>query len=298
MSPSDQSDDALLDELSQLDPTVADAPPVLGSSRYISILEHAMTPSEPMQTIDSTHLDPVPDHTRPRRRRIVGAVAAVAAAVIAIMAVVVFEPGRGPAPVSAREALTTAATATGEVRSLRNVATYDSGSEPPTHLAGEIDGADYVSTFRRLGPDGKESVSSRTVIGTTRWDEVDGKITKSESPSKENNAPFPEASEAVVKAALSGSKVTDLGTEEVRGQDATHYRIELTEKSKAALSALAPSELARFELEYPGQVVSLDVWVADDLIRRITVRSAWETGASSTIEFYDFGADITIRPPA
>lgn len=53
------------------------------------------------------------------------------------------------------------------------------------------------------------------------------------------------------------------------------------------------------QVREPAQgVVGLDVWVADDLIHRIAVRSDWESGEGSTIEFYDFGADITIRPPS
>jgi hypothetical protein len=208
------------------------------------------------------------------------------------------QPGAAPAEPSAKAAVTAAATATGDVGSLRSEATYDSGDEPPTHLSGEIDGTDYTSTFRRTGPDGKESVTTVTVIGSTRWEEHDGKVTKSDSPPEENNAPFPQASEAVVKAALTGSDVTDLGTETVRGHDAQHYRIKLTSRSTAALQALDPSALSRFELEYPDGVVGLDVWVADDLIHRIAVRSDWESGEGSTIEFYDFGADITIRPPS
>jgi hypothetical protein len=296
MNPNDEPDDALLDELTHLDPTMADTPPVPGSSRYHLILEHAMTTTETTANNDRGVTDPAPK--RRRRRRIGVAATAAAAAIIAITAIAVFEPGRTPAPVSAREALATAAATTGEVSSLRSEATYDSGDEPPTRLTGEIDGLDYTSTFRRVEPDGTENTSTVTVIGTTRWEEADGKVTKTQSPPESNNAPFPQASEAVVKAALTGSNVTDLGTEPVRGQEAQHYRIKLTDESKAALGALDPSQLSRFELEYPEGVVGLEVWVADDLIRRISVRSDWETGEGSTIEFFDFGADITIRPPA
>lgn len=297
MNASDEPVDALLEDLGTLDPALADAPPEPGSSRYRTILEHAMTATEANPSTDLRRFDPAP-RQRTRRRRIGVAVGTIAAAVIAVTAVVVLEPGRSPAPVSAKAAVTSAASATGDVRSLRTEATYDSGGEPPTHLSGEIDGPDYTSTFRRPGPDGKESVSIVTVIGSTRWEEHDGKVTKSESPPEENNAPFPQASEAVVKAALTDSDVTDLGTETVRGRDAQHYRIKLTERSIAALQALDPSELSRFELEYPQGVVGLDVWVADDLIHRIAARSDWESGEGSTIEFYDFGADITISPPS
>jgi len=41
------------------------------------------------------------------------------------------------------------------------------------------------------------------------------------------------------------------------------------------------------------------VWVADDLVRRIQVTFIGDHFmSSSTAEFYDFGADVTIEPPA
>jgi hypothetical protein len=57
--------------------------------------------------------------------------------------------------------------------------------------------------------------------------------------------------------------------------------------------------LSAFELENPSQIRSLDVWIADGYIRRIRVTQNWEAAESlgTTVEFYDFGADITITPP-
>lgn len=57
--------------------------------------------------------------------------------------------------------------------------------------------------------------------------------------------------------------------------------------------------LAWFELEYPESVTQIDVWVTENLIRRIRV-AAREAGSvtSSTTDFFDFGADIHIEPPA
>ncbi|GAA3394117.1 hypothetical protein [Cryptosporangium minutisporangium] len=39
----------------------------------------------------------------------------------------------------------------------------------------------------------------------------------------------------------------------------------------------------------------IEVWVADDVIRRITVTGR---DGTSTTEFYDFDAPINIRPPS
>jgi len=54
-----------------------------------------------------------------------------------------------------------------------------------------------------------------------------------------------------------------------------------------------------FELENPQGVTSLDVWVADDLIRRVALTFAEGDAVGSTeIDFSDFGADISVEPPA
>ena len=54
-----------------------------------------------------------------------------------------------------------------------------------------------------------------------------------------------------------------------------------------------------YAYRYPQDVKALDVWVADDLIRRLEM-TAGEPGHDRSIdlEFYDFGADISIQPPA
>lgn len=295
--------DPVLVALAALDPGLADAPPARGSARHHSILEHAMT-------ITSTTTTTVPDHERPAgmdptrairspRRRLALLAAAAALLAVIVGAVVVLEPWRQATPASARQVLRSAATATGDVASLRAAGTYDLGTGVVIKMTSEIDGADYSSTFRSTGlPDADPGGDSTTRIGDTRWETDGGRTTKRTVPPEEGNAPFPESSEAVVKAALVGSKVTDLGIEDVRSQEVTHYRIQLTPASTEALAKLTPSQLARFELEYPQDVASLDVWVADDLIRRISVRSDSEGVGTSTIEFYDFGSDITIRPPS
>lgn len=286
-------DDELLTELTRLDPTHHDGPPAPGSTRHHSILEHAMTTTAPVE--------------RPRRpaRRTVLALGAAAAVVAAIGIAVLVEPGQDPTPASATEVLTSAATTTGDASTLRAAGTYDHGGGHVNTLTSDIDGADYTLSSTTTGPDG--SSDERTVvIGDQVWEDEGpgGAFLQRTAPPEERNAPFAESSEAVVKAALAGSEVTDLGTEEVRGQETTHYRIALTPRSISALAELTPSQLARFELENPGGVDHLDVWVSDDLIRRIQVvtssvvmGSDHQLPATATIEFFDFGADIAITPP-
>ncbi|MEO6988032.1 MAG: hypothetical protein ABI239_05220, partial [Aquihabitans sp.] len=119
------------------------------------------------------------------------------------------------------------------------------------------------------------------------------------------NAAYAPSSEAVVAAILDGSTLEDLGDDVVRGVSARHIRATLTAKSRQALLALSPSQVAMFELEYPDAVDSLDLWVSDDLIRRISVTVDDGPGSDGepslkaiSIDFYDFGAEIEITAPS
>jgi len=298
----DGADDLVLARLAAIDPTMVDAPPAPGSARHLSILEHAMTTTTSPTTEPDEERPSGPDSPRVspfRRRRLpmLAAAAVILAVIVVVVGVVVLEPGRRAAPASARQVVQAAATTTGDVSSLRAAGTYDLGTGVVIRINSEIDGADYSSMTHYADGSDEDRDSATTYIGDTRWDSKGGRVTKSTEPPEQRNAPFPEASEAVVKAAMVGASVTDLGTADVRGQEATHYRIQLTPASTKALSELTPSQVARFELEYPKEVASLDVWVADDLIRRIAVRSTTGGVGTSIVDFYDFGADITIRPP-
>lgn len=106
----------------------------------------------------------------------------------------------------------------------------------------------------------------------------------------------------MVTAALSGGHVADLGPAEVDGIEADQYRIEADDATREALAELAPTELAWFELEHPQQVTSIEIWVADDLIRRIEVTVDHSDSpterqvATTTVDYFDFHADIEITP--
>ncbi len=287
----DDRPDPLLESLASLDPVAADPPPAPGSSRYDSILERAMTTTSD-QTSETD--DDGPDRLRrpttavstSRRRRwaVVGAAAAVAAAVTAVVLV---GPGSDAPPASASEALAQAAATTGEATSLRIAATYDR-PEGTTTLTGVSDGEDYQLDFVRRSPDGTESRESTVVIGDTVWE--DG--TSRTAPPEERNAAFAPSPEAVVDAILDGSTTR-------------HIRATLTPTSRDALRSLSPTQVAMFELEYPDGVDTIDLWIADDLIRRIRIPLDQGTGEDgrpqeeiATVEFYDFGAEVDIVPPS
>lgn len=284
--------DPLLADLARLAPAI-DAPPEPGSSRHDSILEHAMTAT---QTVPDP---PTIERRRPRRRLVV---ALSAAAVVALITgIVVAGLGSDPAPASASEALATAAATTGDATTLRIRGTYERPGSTD-RITAEADGTDYAITSVGTYADGHEEQGSIVAIGDTVWE--DG-AKRTDVPPEERNAAFAPSSAAVVEALLDGSTLQDLGDEDLDGVSARHIRATLTDRSRAALRALSPSQVAMFELEYPDGVDTVDVWIADDLIRKIelTVDEGGGEGGEpqqnhATIEFSDFGADITIAPPS
>jgi hypothetical protein len=111
-------------------------------------------------------------------------------------------------------------------------------------------------------------------------------------------APFGEASAAVIDAALEGSDVEKIGTEDVRGVETTHHHVHIAEAGQSALAGLPRSFLGWFDLYFDEDHIAgdmtLDIWTADDMIRRFGVTSA---AGSMTADYFDFNADIAITPP-
>lgn len=290
-------DDALIHALAAWDPTTADAPPVPGSTRYLSILDSAMSRIPQIAEADSAFGT---NEAAGRRRHRSLAIAASAAAIVAlVVGIAVVAPGSEPAPASAATALAQAAETTGDVNTIRIEATYERPGST-NKLIAKANGTDQRIEAVITNADGSEERATIVVIGNTIWENG----AKRTAAPEELNAAYAPSSEAVVEALLDGSTLEDLGDDDVRGKPARHIRATLTPASRSALSALSPNQVAMFELEYPESVNTLDVWIADDLIRRIIVTTESDDGESSepstnkaTIEFYDFGADISISPP-
>lgn len=97
------------------------------------------------------------------------------------------------------------------------------------------------------------------------------------------------------------AEVTELGTEEIRGVETTHFRalVDLAELS----STMSPEERASLEDDFGDIDTSefpIEFWVdADGLLRRYSMNIAEETGASASFVFdlFDYGADISIEAP-
>lgn len=286
----DEHDDSIYERLTHLDPVGHDTPPAVGSPRYLNIKENAMqTITRPDQAPTPVTKQPTPNH---RRSRVTLGVAAAAAALLA-GAVLVIDPG-GSKPVEAL--VLDAAENLAEYDSFRATLVRDQLDGSHYEGTGEFDGDSFRSDFVETDANGSAvHTEGLTIIGDTIWTEQNGEVSVEQTGPNDRLSRFPEASQAVINAALTGADVTELGTETIRGKDAERFEIVQTAESKAALSSLTPFELAWFELEYPDAVTQIDVWIADDVIQQITVVDP--SYGTTTTTFYDFGADIDITPP-
>lgn len=302
--------DELLAAIAAIDPLDTGNPPAKGSARYDSILERAMQPTldqarhRPDQADDAER--PAPPARPPARGwrpspRTRAAVLTLAAAVVAILAAsVTLLPGEEVSPAAA---LTSAAATTREVTSLRADLTWeDPYGSHSSHI--EVAGDDLRIETRGTYADGHVEGSTTTYSGNQAWEQIlGGDVQTYVIDDDERPAPFAASSAAVVTAALRSGDVADLGQEQVGDVEATHYRVEADDAARRALGELSPGQLGWFELEYPAGVRTIDIWVADDLIRRIRVVQQTDSSADApdvvtTTDFYDFNADIRIEPPA
>ncbi|MFN3215125.1 MAG: hypothetical protein ACE367_01370 [Acidimicrobiales bacterium] len=300
-------DDDLIDLLDGLDPVGADEAPEPGSPRYHRILETAMNTTTTDTDTDTTTADrPVADASGGGRAP-GGSVASptfwrsrssrlfVAAAAVVVLAVGAMTLRPGGTPSAEAQIIRSAADALGEVESLR-VTFVDSPADGTGQRRGsaEFSGADFT-----IWEQYEDYESQWTVVGDTQHIVENGELTEEGPvPPEMRMTPFADASAQVLDAAVSGAVITDLGQVEVDGVTADHFRIEMTEASRAALARLTPQEQAWFELEYPQYVEAVEVLVADDLIRQITVTfdEAIGLGVSET-QFFDFNEPITIVIP-
>ncbi|GAA2600300.1 hypothetical protein GCM10010435_94620 [Winogradskya consettensis] len=287
--------DTDLDFLRSLDPTLHDEPPAPGSARYEAIRPSLSTAPAPWRPVDSGPWEPARRPALLRRQRFrsggsrrwmtwAAAGTGVAASVVATMVVL------GGNTTSASAAVLTAADKTETVVTLRGTTQDDVKTGGSTRSTIEANGPD----MKIITQDDMGTITT-TIVGNIGYESnSDGDKSKQEMQPEQRLAPFADSAADVVRAALNDADVTDKGTDEVRGAEATHYHVQLTAKSRAALAALPPVETAWFEVEHAEDILSLDVWTSGNLIRRIAVD---QTDRRTLTEFYDFGQPVTITAP-
>ena len=298
----DAPDDPFGALLGSIDPSRSDGPPARGSSRYHSILETAMSTHAP--NADSTEPAPnddgsVPlDHGRSDARRpgpgrwVLGAAAALLV-LAAFGGAIALRSNDDTTPA---DTTTSAAPTTvpDEVHSLRGevtiVARDGSGT---TRSTLRVTGNDREAISTREFPDGTTESSTRTLIGNTEYETVDG-VTTRRSVTAEDPTPFSMSSAMVVKAMTGNSVRVDERRVDWEGGTATRLDLQPTPQLAPALSALSAGVLAWFELEYPAEVESVTLWVTGQVVHQIEVTTAQVVTRST---FSDFNGDIAITPP-
>ncbi|MEV4703845.1 hypothetical protein [Actinoplanes sp. NPDC049316] len=289
-------DDRGIERLGALDPVLRDAPPAPGSARYRAILEKSMTQTSTPIRVDRTPAAP----RRGKRRAVIAAlVMGVAAAAVAVTVAVTgnSQPSVSPTA-SGPSILLAAAEKTQNVKSLKfSEAVHGGGG---FSAEGEVNGDDW-----RIVTKGEGTSETTIVVGDVRYTTpAGGKTTRKKLSAEEKMVPFTKAAGDVVRAAVSDGNVQRIGTESVRGVEATHYRLSIAERTSAAdpdvaLAKLPDTELGWFGLDGLASYsspVTVDIWVADNLVRRIggTIEGQ---DPLATIDFYDFNKPVTIKAP-
>lgn len=272
--------------LADLDPAANVPAPQMGSPRYQLIKEKIMTAqADAVEQVDTTQPRDLGSAAVSRRWHPVRYTAIAATAAVAVFGVVVLAPWQTE---SAEATVAAAAAATGQVESLRGEATRENfNSFSDSAVVEYSDGNVRVLSSQNGG-------TETVVIGDRMYENRNGEISKSRIEPEQTLAPYAASAASVITASLASSDVEEEGSESMGGVEAVRYVITLDAASRRALGSLTPSELAWFELEYPDEVSQVDVWVADDLIRKVVVHAG---NGTATTEFYDFGAPIQIEVP-
>jgi hypothetical protein len=107
-----------------------------------------------------------------------------------------------------------------------------------------------------------------------------------------------------------GGEVEKIGSEKVRGADTTHYKAEVDLRKYPDRLPEKDREQARVAVERlidqtGSSTYPMDLWIdGDDLLRRVSIAYNFQVPGSSddakfsmTLEFFDFGAPIDVKPP-
>jgi hypothetical protein len=268
--------DDVLERVAEADPARSERPPAPGSARYRTILEAA--------TADAT--EPAP--RRGRIRWTAGVAAAVVAA--GVGAVVVWGSGDEQ---TAEAAVRAAAEALDKVTSFEAEVAEEGGDFAATTARLRVDGADFEVELEFRADDGQIEHSVITVVDGIQYLAIEDGLPERSTLAPEDglDSPYGRLAGALLTA-LDGADVEEAGDEVIAGVHTVRYDISLTERSVAALAALAP-ELPGFD--DPRGVDRMSVWVADGHVHRIDV--AFDDGRALDATFSNLNGDIEITAP-
>jgi hypothetical protein len=152
--------------------------------------------------------------------------------------------------------------------------------------------------FRLIGKTGYE----RWVFdGKTYW-EKDEEVETSDDPS-ELLVPYPggptKPTDVLRRVLMASDETKELGDEDVRGVETTHYRAKvdgrkLLQQMERADKLHTPEEV------WGDRFFPVELWIDEESrVRRIRLAEGADANESTvmTIEFFDYGVDVDVEPP-
>lgn len=199
----------------------------------------------------------------------------------------------GPRTGSAHAAVTGAAEALGRTASLEgNLTTSSSEGTSRSTIAVSKDA--FQIRDETTYADGHRESAARVMVDGYLYETVDGLTTRTVADPDSAPAPFARSSRAVIDAVAGNSNIDVIGNQDLGGLITTRYDIRLDAGSIEALSKLRRDELAWFELEYPDQVDTVQLWISDGMIHQMEIHSQDQW---TRLEFHSFGEPVHIEAP-
>jgi hypothetical protein len=160
-------------------------------------------------------------------------------------------------------------------------------------------------SFQEFRLIGRTGYTRWIVKGKTYW--VKQTETETSGDPLEQLIPFPGTPTkptGVLTRVLSASdEITELGAEDVRGTETTHYRARVSVAKLVEQLPRADRPGGDVAARW-GSFVPVDIWIDDQSrLRRITIRQPEDAAGSNpamtlTVELYDYGVEADIEPPA
>jgi predicted small lipoprotein YifL len=100
-------------------------------------------------------------------------------------------------------------------------------------------------------------------------------------------------------------EVTEVGKEDVRGDEATHYKATIDLQKAAAAAGPQKPAFDQLISQFAGTTFPADIWIDDEgrvrkMVYTADIKPSGSTAAekaTTSLELFDFGAEVTINPP-
>jgi hypothetical protein len=144
------------------------------------------------------------------------------------------------------------------------------------------------------------------VKGESYWVKEEEEVGTSNDPT-ELLIPFPgsptKPTDVLTRVLLASDENEEVGTEEVRSADTTHFRARVD--LKKLVEQLPATERPEGDVEqlWGARFVPVEIWIDDESrLRRITIEQREDEGdgnpaMTTTVELFDYGVEVDVQPP-